>query len=83
MAIDDLRIKIRNVLLRHTRLKVERANWVADAVLAEVGRAPFGTVEDHPVPGCACWACVLQLHAAATMHRARLEVERESELEVD
>jgi hypothetical protein len=79
-----LRIRIRDVLLRHgKRLSVERAGWMADAILEEIGREPLGTLDECPIPNCACWMCVLRLHAEVLQHQAMLQVEREAEEEVD
>lgn len=79
-----LRIRIRDVLLRHgKRLTIERAEWMADAILDEIGREPLGTLDECPIPNCACWMCVMRLHLDVLQHRAMLRVEREAEQEVD
>ncbi len=79
-----LKIRIRDVLLRHgRRLTVERAEWIADAILSEIGREPLGTLDECPVPNCSCWMCLMRLHLDVLQHRAVLLVEREAEQEVD
>ena len=55
----------------------------AKAILRALGRDPLGTLADCPVPGCACWLCLLRLHSEVLYHQAHLRVEREAEQEVD
>lgn len=79
-----LRIRIRNEVWKVApELSAVEAGMAAEAILEALGRDPLGTLADCPVPGCACWACVLRAHSEVLYHQARLRVEREAEREVD
>lgn len=79
-----LRIMIRNEILRFAPgLSEVEAGQAANAVLGAIGRNPLGTLEDCPVPTCACWMCVLRLQLDVLQHQAIMRVGREAEQEVD
>lgn len=80
----SVRIKIRNVLWRYyPRASDARITWTTDAIMDVIGRYPLALLEDEPVPGCACWLCVLRLNAWVAQHNAIMRVERESMEEYD
>ena len=79
-----LLIKIKGEVLKVApKLSAVEAGMAAQAILRALGRDPLGTLEECPVPGCACWLCTLRLYSEVAYHRAMLRVEREAEQEVD
>lgn len=73
-----LRIRIRNAIMRFPGTTKEKAEWMADVVLDEVHVEPLAFAEECPVPECACWGCVLLLHASVTQERNRMLVAAEA-----
>ena len=73
-----LRLKLRDVLYR---LKPDAdAADIFDTVvkvIRAVEQEPLAVLAEDPVPGCACWLCVLRLNAGVTQEAARRAVEQE------
>ena len=79
-----LLIRIRDEVWKAApKLSAVEVGKAADAILKAIGREPLGTLDECPIPNCACWMCVLRLHAEVLQHQAQLRVEREADEEVD
>jgi predicted nucleic acid-binding Zn ribbon protein len=57
----------------------QAANWLERLLLVEAHKI----VEAEHEPNCACWNCVLSLHADVARHMAELRVAQEAAAEHD
>jgi hypothetical protein len=79
-----LRIKLANVLWRQfPKADAISIGLAANAVLKLMLREAVDIATMPHEKDCACWDCVLRLHAEVIRHRAMLQVKQETEKEFD